>query len=434
MRFVQITPGSGDNFYCENCLRDLDLVRAMRGRGVDMLMVPLYLPVGGQQGPSQGVPIFFGGINVYLQQKLALFRRTPRWVDQWFDSRRLLGWAGRKAEMTSARDLGETTVSMLQGRDGMQVKELDRLVEWLSLDAERPDVVCLSNALLLGLAPALKQRLQVPAICLLQDEDGFVDGLGSPYAQQAWDLMQRHASHVDAFVGVSRFYGGLMKERLRIAGEKVHVIPMGIPIDRYAAAPAPSEVPTIGFLSRQCQARGLDTLVEAFLLLKRQDRFRSLRLCVSGGKSQSDEPFIQGLCSKLAKAGILDDVAFWTDFSQEAKQGFLTGLTVLTVPEKTPVAYGLYVLEALASGVPFVEPAIGVFPEILENTGGGVVYQDNTAKGLAAALESLLVDRDRAHRLGQQGREGLVRHYDVTQTAEQMIGLCRQLTGGSRWT
>jgi len=427
MRFVQITPGSGDNFYCENCLRDLDLVRAMRGRGVDMLMVPLYLPVGGDQGPAQGVPVFFGGINVFLQQKLALFRRTPRWLDRWLDSRRLLVWAGRKAGMTSARDLGETTLSMLQGRDGRQVKELDRLVEWLSLEAERPDVVCLSDALLLGLAPSLRQRLQVPVICLLQDEDGFVDGLGSPYAQQAWDLMQRHAVHVDAFVAVSRFYADLMKDKMHLPGEKVHVVHMGIPVDQYTAAAAPTEVPTLGFLSRQCPARGLDTLVEAFILLKRQDRFRSLRLHISGGKSQADEPFIQGLRARLAQAGIVEDVQFWTEFSQEAKQEFLAGLTVLSVPEKTPVAYGLYVLEALACGVPVAEPAIGVFPEILDQTGGGVVYQDNTAEGLAAALRPMLADPARAHRLGRQGREGVARHYDVTQTAEQMIGLSQQV-------
>ncbi len=427
MRFVQITPGSGDHFYCENCLRDLGLVRAMRAQGVDMLMVPLYLPIEGLQGPIQGGAIFFGGINVYLQQKLALFRRTPRWVDRWFDSRGLLRWASRKAGMTNSRVLGETTVSMLQGRDGRQVKELDRLVEWLSVEAERADVVCLSNALLLGLAPALKERLRGSLICLLQDEDGFVDGLGSPYAERAWDLMRRHALHVDAFVAVSRFYAGLMKDKMHLAGEKVHVIPMGIPVDRYPTAAAPSELPTLGYLSRQCQARGLDTLVEAFLLLKRRERFKSLRLRISGGKSQADEPFIQALRTRLAKAGVLDDVAFWTDYSQEAKQEFLSGLTVLSVPEKTPVAYGLYVLEALACGVPVVEPAVGVFPEILENTGGGVLYKDNTAEGLAAALEPLLSDPGHAHRLGRQGREGMNRHYDVARTVERMMALSREV-------
>jgi len=429
MRFVQITPGSGDNFYCENCLRDLDLVRAMQGRGVDMLMVPLYLPVAGQQGPAQGVPIFFGGINVYLQQKMALFRRTPRWVDRWFDSRRLLGWAGRKAGMTSARDLGETTVSMLQGQDGRQVKELNRLVEWLSGQENRPDIVCLSNALLLGLAPSLRERLGVPVICLLQDEDGFVDGLGSPYVEQVWDLMQQHGRHVDGFVAVSRFYADLMKAKLAIPDDKLHVVPMGIAINRYRPVPGPSGVPTIGFLSRQCSFRGIDTLVEAFILLKKKDQFRRVRLHISGGRSPADEPLIRALCHRLAEAGALDDLAFGTDFSFEARLEFLQNLTVLAVPEKTPVAYGLYVLEALACGVPFVEPAIGIFPEILGQTGGGVLYQDNTAEGLAAALEPLLVDLDRAYNLGQQGREGLRLHYDVSQTAERMVALAQEVCG-----
>ena len=423
MRFVQITPGSGDSFYCENCLRDLDMVRALQGRGLDVVMVPLYLPIDA----LQDVPIFFGGINVFLQQKLRLFRRTPRWIDRWLDSHGLLKWAGRKAGMTSARDLGETTMSMLQGRDGRQVKELDRLIEWLALEENRPDVVCLSDALLLGLAPTLRERLRVPVICLLQDEDGFVDGLGSPYAGQVWDLMRQRGRDVDGFVAVSRFYGDLMKARLAIPDERLHVIPMGIPIDRYPAAASLSQVPTIGFLSRQCPSRGLDRLVDAFILLKRQDRFRRVRLLVSGGRSPADEPFIKTMCHRLAEAGALDDVTFGTDFSFEARLGFLRGLTVLSVPEKAPVAYGLYVLEALACGVPVVEPAIGVFPEILEQTGGGVLYRDNTARGLAAAWEALVADPDQAFRLGQQGREGVRRHYDVNRAAGRMLELCLQL-------
>jgi glycosyltransferase involved in cell wall biosynthesis len=425
MRFVQITPGSGDSFYCENCLRDLDMVQAMQARGLDVVMVPLYLPIRG----AGDTPIFFGGVNVYLQQKLPMFRKTPRWVDRWFDSRGLLRWAGRKAGMTSARDLGETTLSMLQGRDGMQAKELDRLIDWLCLEENRPDIVCLSDALLLGLVQALRERLKVPVICLLQDEDGFVDGLGSPYAERVWDLMRRQGGLVDGFVAVSGFYGGLMKERLAIPEAGMHVVPMGIRADKFQPASEPPAVPTIGFLSRQCPARGLDTLVDAFILLKKQERFKRVRLHVSGGRSQADEPFIKEMCHNLAEAGALDDVIFSTDFSFEARQEFLQGLTVLAVPEKMPVAYGLYVLEAQACAVPAVEPAIGVFPEILEQTGGGVLYQDNTAAGLAVALEPLLADPAKTHALGQNGREGLLRHYDVSRTAEQLIALARQVCG-----
>jgi len=130
MRIVQITPGSGDNFYCENCMRDNMLVRALGRLGHDAMLVPLYLPPQLEEtGKDRSVPIFFGGINVYLQQKFSLFRKTPRWIDRLFDAPFFLNWAARKAGMTSAKELGETMLSMLEGEEGRQVKELDRLTD-----------------------------------------------------------------------------------------------------------------------------------------------------------------------------------------------------------------------------------------------------------------------------------------------------------------
>ena len=184
MRIVQITPSAGGSFYCENCLRDAALVRSMRKLGHDILMIPLYLPLPTDESNLAGkTPIFFGGINVYLQQKLLFFRRTPRWLDKLFDSPKLLKWVARKAGMTNAKDLGQMTISMLRGEKGRQIKELDRLIEWLQTQDNKPDVVCLSNVLLVGLAKRIKQRLGVPVVCLLQDEDGFLDGLSSPYSE-----------------------------------------------------------------------------------------------------------------------------------------------------------------------------------------------------------------------------------------------------------
>ncbi|MHC4096004.1 MAG: glycosyltransferase family 4 protein, partial [Planctomycetota bacterium] len=103
MRVVHITPGTGDSFYCENCVRDAALVTAMRSLGHDVLIIPMYLPMQDDKNePVGNTPIFFGGINVYLQQKSAFFRKTPRWLDRIFDSPKLLGWLARKAKMTSA--------------------------------------------------------------------------------------------------------------------------------------------------------------------------------------------------------------------------------------------------------------------------------------------------------------------------------------------
>ncbi|MGB2866601.1 MAG: glycosyltransferase family 4 protein, partial [Sedimentisphaerales bacterium] len=363
MRIIQITPSAGDSFYCENCLRDAALAKAIIKLGHEGLTIPLYLPLPSEQSGSTGIaPIFFGGLNVYLQQKSGFFRRTPRWLDRLFDSPRLLRWIGRMAGMTSARDLGETTISMLRGEKGQQIKELDRLVEWLDTQENRPDIICLSNILLAGFARAIKQRLGVPVVCLLQDEDGFLDGLVSPYSQQAWRIISERAGDIDAFIGVSKYYTETMQQRLRLGPDRTHVVYTGISLDEYESHSARPEVPTIGYLSRMCPDKGLDTLVDAFLKLKKNEKLRDVKLRIAGGKRSDDEAFLKKNRQKLGSHGVIDDVEFLPDFDREARIAFLRSLSVLSVPEKQPVAYGLYVLEALAAGVPVVEPASGVFP------------------------------------------------------------------------
>ncbi len=428
MRIVQVSPGSGDNFYCENCLRDAALVRAIRRLDHDVLMVPLYLPLQADKAePVSNAPIFFGGVNVFLQQKCALFRKTPRWIDRLFDSRRLLEWAARKAGMTSARDLGETTLSMLEGENGRQVKELDRFVDWLAESRQRPDVVCLSNVLLGGLVRRIKEKLGVPVVCLLQDEDGFLDGLTSPYAERGWEIVRRLARDIDGFVAVSTYFARTMQERLDIEDQRMHVVHMGIDLKDYVPSPSRPPVPTVGFLSQMCPERGLATLVDAFVLLKGRHGLRETRLRISGGRSGADEPFIKQLQDKLQAAGVLHDVDFLEAFDRDAKLDFLRSLSVLCVPEQGPVACGLYALEALAMGVPVVEPAIGCFPEMIEMTGGGVLYTPNSTETLAEVLASLLLDDEAARKLGVQGRDGVHRAFDVEQTAQKMVETCERI-------
>ncbi len=428
MRIVQICPSAGDSFYCENCLRDAALVKALRRLGHDVLMVPLYLPLAADPTePLSNAPIFFGGINVYLQQKLALFRKTPRWIDRWFDARPLLEWAGRKVGMTRARDLGETTISMLQGENGRQVKELDRFVDWLRTEPQKPDIVCLSTVLLAGMARRIKERLGVPVVSLLQDEDGFLDGLMSPYAEQAWGMVRERARDIDAFLVVSQYFADVMSSRLGSDAARMHVSRPGIELDGYARDDLGPTVPTIGFLSRMCPDRGLEKLVDAFILLKQKDKLWPVKLRICGGKLACDESFLDRLREKLMAAGIRADVDFLPVFDRECRLEFLRSVSVLSVPEAKPVAYGLYVLEALAMGVPVVEPALGCFPETLALTGGGILYEPNTAQKLAETLEPLLLDPRAARRLGAQGRAGVAKSFEIGQTAAQMVGLYEQV-------
>jgi len=429
MRIVQITPSAGDSFYCENCLRDVALVKAMQNLGHEVLMVPMYLPVQVDKNEAvDNTPIFFGGINVYLQQKSAFFRKTPRWFDRLLDSPKLLRWIGRRAGATSARNLGQMTISMLRAEDGRQKKELYRLIEWLDAQDNKPDVVCLSNILLAGLARVIKKRLGVPVVCLLQDEDGFLDGLSSPYSEQAWQILAERASDVDAFIAVSKYYADVMRRRVELASERVYIVYTGISLDGYELRQDKPEIPTIGYLSRMCPDKGLDTLVDAFIHLKKNKKLKNAILRITGGKRTDDEIFLNRIRKKLSSCGLIDDVEFLPDFDCDTKLAFLRTISVLSVPEKQPVACGLYVLEALAAGVPVVEPSSGVFPELLEMTGGGVLCEPNNAAALAVAMEPLLLEPDYARQLGKRGRDAVFEKFNIEQTAEEMVRIYGEIT------
>ena len=97
MNIVQITPGAG-GMYCGNCFRDNALVAALRQLGHPTLMVPLYLPMTlDEADQSAGTPTFFGGVNVYLEQKSAFFRHAPKWLHALLDSPALLKFAAGRA-------------------------------------------------------------------------------------------------------------------------------------------------------------------------------------------------------------------------------------------------------------------------------------------------------------------------------------------------
>jgi len=426
VRIVQITAGSGDNFYCENCLRDRDLVRAWRAMGADALLVPLYLPLlTDADGLVDQGPLFYGGINVYLQQKLRFFRRTPRWLDRLWDSQRLLRWAARRADMTTAHDLGRTTVSMLRGPHGRQAKELDRLAAWLAREGQ-PDVVVLSNALLTGLAGEIRRRTGAAIVCLLQDEHAFLDSLGPPYTEQAWSLLRSNLAGVDVLVPVSTWYADLMRQRL-MTDRPMEVIPTGVDPGAYAPAPGPPEVPTLGFLSRMCHDKGLDLLAEAFLRLRARPGLAQVRLRIGGGQLGSDKRYVADLLARLQKAGAIGAVEVVDDLNQPGRRRVLEGLSVLSVPERHGEACGLYVLEALACGVPVVQPANGVFPELLGATGGGVLFPPDNVDALTDALADLLGDGQAAWQMGQTGRRAVVECFSVRASAEHWLRLAQRL-------
>jgi glycosyltransferase involved in cell wall biosynthesis len=333
--------------------------------------------------------------------------------------------------MVDAHSLGAMTVSTLCGEAGRQRGEVERLVRFLS---ERPrfDAVCLSNAMLIGLARSLKQALGCPLVCSLQGEAPFLDALPEPWRDSAWRELAERSSAIDAFVPVSAHYGELMRARLRLPAERMHVVHNGIELDGFAPAAGADGPPTIGYLARMCPEKGLHTLIDAFVLLKRRGTLPHLHLSVAGTCVRADEQYVEAQRAKLEAAGCAADAEFFPNIEREEKLRFLAALSVLSVPATYGESFGLYVLEALAAGVPVVQPRHGAFPEVLAATGGGTLVEPDDAQSLADGLEQLLRDPERRSALGATGRAAVLERFGVERMAREFAAVCAQASAVAR--
>jgi len=416
LKIVQITPGAG-GMYCGNCFRDNALVTEFRREGHDALMIPLYLPLTlDEANQSEGTPIFFGGLNVYLSQKFKLFRKVPNWLRNLLNAEFIMRSVGRMAGKTRGEEVGELTLSMIRGEEGNQVRELEQLVAWLK-EHHRPDVVCLSNALLIGMARRLREALGVPVVCLLEGEDAFLDSLPSPEREESWEEIRRRVANVSLFIAPSRYYADVMAQRAAIPRDRLAQIYNGINLDGFRVSDLPKSPPVLGFFTRMCPEKGLDTLVDAFIRLRQTDRVPGLKLEVGGGCQPMDEPFVAEQKEKLRAAGLMGDVTFQPNIDRETKLRFFRELTVLSVPALYGEAFGLYLVEAMASGVPVVVPDDASFPEIVKETGAGVICGKGSSEALAKAIGDLLVDRERLAKCAEAGRTAVAETFNIQKMA-----------------
>ena len=415
MKITILTAGTG-SYYCGACMRDNALVKELRALGHDAHLVPMYLPLQlDEERSDPSTPVFFGGINVYLQQKYRLFRKFPRWADRFFNGKGLLRAVAKRSHLTSAREQGEMTYQMLRLEESHLGKEVDKLVEWLERDG-KPDVILLSNALLAGLIDELKTRLGAPVVCSFQGEDSFLDGLPEPWKSKSWDEMGRRLQAADAVIAPSRFYADLMKARIGVDSE---LIPNGIDLSGYRTG---TNELKIGYLARMCHSKGLGQLVDAFIHMKHD----KARLAIAGTMGGGDSEYVSGLKKKLENAGLTDRVEWYPDLDRDAKASFLADLAVFSVPVTYPEAFGLYLIEAMASGVPVVMPDASAFPEILAAAGCGVLVKPGCHQALAEGILEVLGHPDRKA-MGEKGRIAVEDRYHVGAMAAQFEEIFRKV-------
>jgi glycosyltransferase involved in cell wall biosynthesis len=420
LKIIHIIPGSGGSFYCGNCLRDSKYFDTLRNMGHDVIKVPMYLPIFADEHDLNDVPVFYGAVSIYLKQLFPVFRKAPVWFDKLLNSKPMLKLAASQAGSTRAKGLEEMTISMLQGEKGNQHEELEHMTDWMK-NHFKPDVVHLSNALLLGLAKKLKEKLNVPVVCSLQDEDVWVDIMSDQSRKTVWGLMADNASYIDRFISVSQYFAAVATEKMGISTDKITSIHIGVNPSDYQYKNSGEKARTIGFISRMCHENGLDILVDAFILLKKLAGYDDVRLIVTGGQTGDDTAFLGEIRKKLDKNRLRTAVEFHKDFEGEGRKAFFDKTSVISVPVRNGEAFGIYIAESLASGIPVVQPALGAFPEVISKTGGGIIYGENKPEALSSALKQLLDDREKLTKLSAEARNGAERHLNIFELAKKLV-------------
>jgi glycosyltransferase involved in cell wall biosynthesis len=354
---------------------------------------------------------------MYLREKVPFLRNMPAFLDKFLDSAPLLKMAARRSGTTNTEGLEDMTLSMIKGERAFPEKELKRLVRYLT-EHGKPDIIHLSNALIIGLARQLKKHLDVRIVCSLLNEDDWIDEMVEPYRSDAWKLIAEEAVNVDTFITPSSYYRDLFISKTGFSGNNVHIIPLAIDTVNLNILPKKNNYPALGYFSRINSQNGFDKLVDAFIDLKKGNELPGLTLHVSGGFTGRDKHFISDQIRKIKSHGLKSFIRIYPEFQGNSKEEFFSSIDIMSVPVRKHDGYGLYILEANAAGVPVVQPATGAFPEIIEKTGGGVTYSPDTIKDLSASLVKLFKDNSLRARLGEDGKTNVLKGLSLSVMSE----------------
>ncbi|MEA1952231.1 MAG: glycosyltransferase family 4 protein [Planctomycetota bacterium] len=435
MRIAHIVAGAG-GMYCGSCLHGNSLANAMRAAGQDVVLVPAYTPLRTDENDASLNRVVLGGVNVYLQHRWAFFRKVPWFFDRILDHPGLLRWFGKRGTSTKPEKLGSLTLSMIQGEEGRQRRELLKLARWLKRDI-RPRLVHLSNVMLVGTARLLAEELDVPVVSTLNGEDAFIERLAEPHYTMVRDELRKRCGDLHSFMAMSRYSADFMAEYLDVSRDKIHVVRPGLNLQGHGDARRAEQsdaslrkTVTVGFLSRICPEKGLHRLAEAFAQLAGEKNLPPLHLRAAGFLRPGDRPYLDGIVAGLKNKGIAQQFEYMGELDRAGKIRFLQSLDAMCLPSLRAESKSLAVLEAWANGVPVVLPDHGPFPEMVEDTRGGLLYEADNPASLAARLKQMILEPAAAARYGRQAQEVVRQRYNAPLMAEKIAAWYKEVLAG----
>jgi glycosyltransferase involved in cell wall biosynthesis len=418
-------------------MHDNALAKALIAQGHECLLLPIYTPIRTDEPSVGSEQVFFGGINVFLQQKMPLLGRLPRPMLKWLDAPWLIRAATRRAGSTNPALLGDLTISMLRGTEGRQAGEVRRLVRWLADDL-KPDAIIMTNLLIGGCIPEIRQAMDTKILVWLQGDDIFLDHLLPRHREQAIALMRETAAQVDGCLVNSRFYAKKMGDLLEIPESKRHILPLAIPTGPFdqplvastrAQTSETAKGPVrIGYFARLAPEKGFHFLVDAFIELSRQIGPGNATLHYGGWLGENNREYFRLTQKRLTDAGLGRYHTHHGSPDLAEKVALMRQFDLFSVPTDYEEPKGLFVLESLASGVPVIQPSHGAFPELLASTGGGVLFEPRNAGLLAQGIQALVTNPAELQRLSVEGHGGIRARHTIEHQARGIESILQMST------
>ncbi len=413
--------------FCGSCMSDNSLAKALTRQGQQVTLLPLYTPLTLDEEQAESTPIFMGGIRVYLSHQYPWFRRLPRWSTHWLDHPNVLNWSTKLGVSNDASQLGGLMISLLKGHQGPQRRLILDVVDYVTKTL-KPDVVIFSNILLAGFVEHLRAHFDGQIYGFLQGDDSFLDQLTDSYRGVALEMLEKQWPHFDGFVTFTSYYREYISRYLSIPVERISLIPLGIETSLHTGMPRDvGEAFTLGYFARIAPEKGIHVALETFAQLHAQ--LPSARLLIGGYLSPGREDYFE---EELAKHHMRSSSMRYLGSPQSVseKVEFFKQIDALCVPATFHEPKGLYVLEALANGVPVVLPARGAFPELVASTRGGMIVERLDPVDLAEALLKLAQDRLLHQRFREEGYRQVREQHSSDVSAQKLMEV---IHAGSRF-
>jgi glycosyltransferase involved in cell wall biosynthesis len=427
MKIAYITAGAG-GMYCGSCMKDNTLARALNELGHECLLIPCYTPLRLDESEANHSSIFLSGLTLYLEQNYSWLRHIPKFLARFLAQPWLLRKVANNAVKIEASRLAPMTLSLLRGTDGNQKQEVERLDRWLSSEI-KPDIILMTNVLLSGIIPDLKQRLDVPIFTTLQGDDIFLQELPADSRKEAIELIRQNCEHTAGHIATCRYYADFMSQYLGVSREAIHIVYPGIDLQGFpttATNRSDNNALTIGYLARIAPEKGFHVLVDALSVLNRRNDVPPWRFRFAGYLAGHRKDYLEEQRKKAESAGWGDRFEYIGEPDRTQKIRFLESVDLLSVPTTYQEPKGLYLLEAMACGVPVVMPRHGSFPEWIEATRGGVLTEPNDPASIAEGLALLLSDKTKRKEHGRAGQHVVHERFTAKRMAEETMKIISQ--------